>query len=112
MRKLLLALLLLPTLANGAVFICVDPQTGKKSFTDRACPKNETGNEVRVNATNFGHGVRDSGPDGPKAWNSQRDQRRDAEETRGPHSFSSSFVLRGSSPSRGGSMSSAGRAMT
>ena len=44
-----------PTLAG--VFMCVDPDTGKKTFTDRACPTKEKGSQVKVQTTNFGDGV-------------------------------------------------------
>ncbi len=49
--------LLLPQIATAGVFMCVDPDTGKKSFTDRACPSAAAGKKVRVEPTNFGDGV-------------------------------------------------------
>lgn len=51
------AALLLPQLSAAAVYMCEDPATGKKSFTDRACPSSGTGKKVRVEPTNFGDGI-------------------------------------------------------
>ena len=49
--------LLLPQVSVAGVYMCVDPATGKKTFTDRACPSAGTGKKVRVEPTNFGKGV-------------------------------------------------------
>lgn len=49
--------LLLPQLSMAGVFLCVDPDTGKKTFTDRACPSAAAGKKVRVEPTNFGEGI-------------------------------------------------------
>jgi uncharacterized protein (DUF488 family) len=70
MKKLVLLLLLLPLsqAALARVYMCVDPQTGKTSFTDRACEKTAAREEVRVD---------DAPAAGPKVWNSHRDMRKD-----------------------------------
>lgn len=49
--------LLLPQVSVAGVYMCVDPATGKKTFTDRACPTAREGQKVRVEPTNFGEGV-------------------------------------------------------
>jgi uncharacterized protein DUF4124 len=54
---LVAATLLLPQVSVAGVYMCVDPVTGKKSFTDRACPTAKAGQKVRVEPTNFGGGV-------------------------------------------------------
>lgn len=61
-RRVLTALLLLGSLVTGqsalaGVYMCVDPDTGKKTFTDRACPSKATGDKVKVQTTNFGDGI-------------------------------------------------------
>ena len=75
----MLALLLAP-ISQGAlarVYMCVDPETGATSFTDKACEKSTSGEEVRVNATNYDSGRRTaSSSSGPKVWNSHRDTRK------------------------------------
>ncbi len=59
--------------ASAKVFMCVDPQTGKKTFTDTACPKGDVSRrKVRVETTNFGEGVRTKNRRG--AWESDRDR--------------------------------------
>ncbi len=77
-RKQLASLLLatvvaLPVTASAGVVMCVDPQTGRKTFTDHACPNaTDTSRKVRVEPVNFGGGKmiqRDSG-----VWASDRDQ--------------------------------------
>lgn len=64
----LLILLPLPHSAQAGVFMCVDPKTGKTSFTDKACEKTASREEVRVN---------DDPASGPRVWNSHRDTRKD-----------------------------------
>ena len=79
MKNLLLILLLIPLsqAASGRVYMCVDPQTGATSFTDKACQKAAPGEEVRVDSANSSSGrAGRSGPGGPKVWNSNRDQRK------------------------------------
>jgi len=70
MKKLVLLLLLLPLsqVALARVYMCVDPQTGKTSFTDKACEKTAAREEVRVDEVPVS---------GPKVWNSHRDTRKD-----------------------------------
>lgn len=79
MRALVIAtLLLLPQLSTAGVFMCVDPDTGKKTFTDRACPTQGTGEKVKVQTTNFGHGMANESNGG--TWNSHRDTSRSGRE--------------------------------
>lgn len=68
---LLFTTLLIPQLASAGVYMCVDPVTGKKTFTDRACPTAAKGTKVRVQATNFGRGVKNTEETG--TWRSERD---------------------------------------
>jgi hypothetical protein len=79
MKTLLLILLLLPLsqAAVARVYMCTDPQTGATSFTDKACEKSTSGEEVRVDGANYfsGRSTR-AAPGGPKVWNSDRDQRK------------------------------------
>ncbi len=79
MRHTLLTTLLAAALAatslpaSAKVFMCVDPQTGKKTFTDTACPNADAGRrKVRVETVNFGDGANDKGSRG--VWESDRDQ--------------------------------------
>jgi hypothetical protein len=76
MKILLLVLLLAPQLAAAKVFMCVDPATGKTSFTDRACEKATAREEVRVDPTNLDSGSRTAPGGSAKTWNSQRDSRK------------------------------------
>jgi hypothetical protein len=74
MKILLFIAILIPQIATAGVFMCVDPVTGKKSFTDRACPKSEAGTRVKVEPSNFGaNGHQRAQQNGQKAWHSQRD---------------------------------------
>ncbi|MFV8817017.1 DUF4124 domain-containing protein [Haliea sp. E17] len=70
----LATLLALPLASHAGVFICVDPQTGKKTFTDKACPDAAPGEKVRVDPVNFNRGAtaRQTG-----TWNSDRDTSKD-----------------------------------
>ena len=80
MKTLLLILLLLPLsqAASARVYMCVDPQTGATSFTDKACQTATPGEEVRVDSANYSSGrATRSGARGPKVWNSNRDERKD-----------------------------------
>ena len=76
MRVLLLVLLLLPQLAAARVFMCVDPATGAKSFSDRGCPTVKLQEEVRVQATNVDSGRRTARAAPRKTWTSDRDTRK------------------------------------
>ncbi len=58
--------------------MCVDPVTGKKTFTDKACPEQGTGEKVKIQTTNFGEGVADKQTRG--TWNSHRDTSRSGRE--------------------------------
>ena len=84
MRALLLfVVLVFPQIAFAEVFMCIDPVSGKKTFTDRACPTQETGKEVKVEPTNFGGGVKTHSRGG--TWTSDADKRVTATETMGGH---------------------------
>ena len=76
MKILLLILLLVPQLAAARVYMCVDPETGKTSFTDKACEKAASREEVRVSSTNLDSGSRSARGGAAKTWNSQRDTRK------------------------------------
>lgn len=76
MKALLIALLLVPQFAAAGVYMCVDPATGKTSFTDKACASNSAREEVRVEVANPGNNSRGSGGGSQKAWVSQRDTTR------------------------------------
>ena len=77
MRKLAASTLLLmfalgATSASAGVYMCVDPATGKKTFTDRACPSSaKPGKKVRVESQT-GSARKSHLPD--KTWNSERDR--------------------------------------
>ncbi len=73
---LLLSLLSGPNLAQARVYMCVDPTTGKTSFTDQACESKTAGEDVRVQVANPGSQKRKTSQSGRKvnrAWQSQRD---------------------------------------
>lgn len=77
MLKVIAGLLLLTTTLLGAptasagVVMCTDPVTGKKTFTDKACPTPGSGRKVKIEPTNFGEGKRSKTNKG--AWLSDRD---------------------------------------
>ena len=72
-KALILAALLSPAVASAGVFVCVDPATGKKTFTDKACETKSKGEKLDVKPQNFGDsGHRSGGSSGQQAWNSQR----------------------------------------
>lgn len=64
--------LLLPQVSAAGVYLCVDPATGKKTFTDRACPSAGKGTKVRVEPTNFGEGIAKRKPNG--TWSADKDR--------------------------------------
>jgi hypothetical protein len=73
-RALILVALLSPAVASAGVFVCVDPATGKKTFTDKACETKAKGEKLDVKPQNFGgSGHRSGGSSGQQAWNSQRE---------------------------------------
>jgi len=76
MKILLLLLLLIPQLALAKVYMCVDPATGKASFTDKACATAASREEVRVDATNLDSGSRSGRAGSAKTWTSDRDTRK------------------------------------
>ena len=72
MRILFLVLFFMPQLALAGIYVCVDPVTEKKSFTDVACGVDGTGDEIKVKQGNFGaSGSGQKGSSGQKAWRSQ-----------------------------------------
>ena len=74
MRAFLLMLFFLaPQFSVAGVYMCIDPATGKKTFTDRACEKRTAGDEVRVDPVNFG-GAAYRAPAGEhkQVWRSQQ----------------------------------------
>ena len=69
---LLLATILISAAhASAGIVMCTDPVTGKKTFTDKACPTAGSGKTVKVEPTNFGDGTRRRSNEG--AWKSDRD---------------------------------------
>ena len=71
-KVLFICALLSPALASAGVFVCVDPATGKKTFTDKACETKAKGEKLDVKPQNFGDSGHRSGSSGQKSWNSQR----------------------------------------
>ena len=71
-KLLFFCALLSPALASAGVFVCVDPATGKKTFTDKACETKTKGEKLDVQPQNFGGSGHRSGSSGQKSWNSQR----------------------------------------
>ena len=71
-KALILVALLSPAVASAGVFVCVDPATGKKTFTDKACETKSKGENLDVKPQNFGDSGHRSGSSGQQAWNSQR----------------------------------------
>ena len=71
-RALILAsLLAAPQLSVAEVFMCTDPVTGKKTFTDKACPTSGERKKVKVEPTNFGQGSKTDYNKG--TWTSYKD---------------------------------------
>jgi hypothetical protein len=70
---LMLLFFLAPQFSVAGVYMCIDPDTGKKTFTDRACEQRTAGEEVRVDPVNFG-GAAYRAPAGEhkQAWRSQQ----------------------------------------
>lgn len=69
---LLLGLAFGASSALAGVYMCVDPDTGKKTFTDRACPASkEPGKKVRIESqTRSNHHGLNRDP----VWNSDRNR--------------------------------------
>ena len=80
MKVLLLVLLLLPQVAAARVYMCVDPATGTKSFTDHGCQASSSREEVRIQATNANSGSRTARSNSVKTWVSDRDTRKTGRE--------------------------------
>ena len=78
MRVLLFLMLLAPQLAAAKVYMCVDEQTGKTSFTDRGCQTTASREEVKVPPANANSGSRSDNRESnkEKAWESDRDNRK------------------------------------
>ncbi len=81
MRFLLIILFLAPQLAAAEVFMCTDPQTGRKTFTDRACDDTAAREQLHIQATNTSSGAKTAGG-GDKTWNSERDETRSGRDYR------------------------------
>lgn len=69
-------LLMLPQMAAAKVYMCVDPVSGKTSFTDKACETNSVIEEVRVDATNLDSGRSYAGAPRAKYWSSEKESRK------------------------------------
>lgn len=52
MRIILVLVFLMSATAHAQVFKCVDPATGKMTFTDKACPNQGTGDYVPIAPAN------------------------------------------------------------
>jgi len=76
MRTLLLMVLLLPQLAVAGVYMCVDQETGKTSFTDKGCETIAAREEVRVPAVNLDSGKNAAERPEEKIWSSERETRK------------------------------------
>ena len=78
MKKLIVigVLLLVPQLSAARVYMCVDSQTGRTSFTDKACQTASVGEEVRVDATNLDSGSRSRSGSRAKTWRSEEETRK------------------------------------
>ena len=55
--------------------MCTDPETGEKTFTDKACPTKGTGEKIKVQPKNFGGSGHPTAIE-TKTWTSDRDQSR------------------------------------
>ena len=83
----MLALLLMASPASAKVYMCIDPDTGRKSFTDKACDTPSAySEEVRVDRANLQSGktystnTKKRRIPAEKAWTSQRDTRKSGRE--------------------------------
>jgi len=76
MRVVLLLFLLIPQLALARIYMCTDPATGETLFTDQACDRGDTPEEIRVQTTNLATGENNREAPPQKTWNSDRDQRK------------------------------------
>ena len=74
MKKLTLMVLLLlvPQLAAARIYRCVDPATGRISFTDQACDTASVREEIRVLNPNLDSGRGHAVPATRETWRSQR----------------------------------------
>jgi hypothetical protein len=69
MRYLIIGCLLFSQLAMAEIYKCVDPGTGRMTFTDKACKQKTTGEHVQVDPTNFNSGTKKH--PGNRTWVSQ-----------------------------------------
>ena len=78
MKKLTLMVLLLlvPQLAAARIYRCVDPATGRISFTDQACDTASVREEIRVLNPNLDSGRGHAVPATRETWRSQADTRK------------------------------------
>lgn len=77
-RMTIIGLLLGASVAQAKVYRCVDPATGKTTFTDVACASNQASDDqVRVKPSNFGaSGHRSQAGSQQRVWRSQDPDRR------------------------------------
>ena len=68
---LLVAILATPQFATAGVYMCEDPVTGKKTFTDKACPTKQAGKKVKISSSGT---QKRKKPTQEKTWNSERDR--------------------------------------
>ncbi|TXS95358.1 DUF4124 domain-containing protein [Parahaliea maris] len=78
-RMTVIGLLLSASVAQAKVYKCVDPATGKTTFTDVACASNKASDDqVRVKPQNFGaSGHRSQASSQQRVWRSQDPSRRE-----------------------------------
>jgi len=78
MRVLLILCLLVSPLASAKVYMCVDPATGKTSFTDKGCEATASREEVKIPPANANSGSRSNSGESSKnkTWLSDRDTRK------------------------------------
>ncbi|MCB1680219.1 MAG: DUF4124 domain-containing protein [Halioglobus sp.] len=76
MKRLLLIFPLLPQLAVAGVYMCVDPASGKTTFTDVACSNQVAAEEVKIQSTNLASGRRSAPRAAAGTWRSDRDTRK------------------------------------
>ncbi len=73
----MLIMVILPLAVRADMYMCVDPETGATSFTDKACEEAASQEEIKVNAINPGGARQASQPrTRNKAWRSQVDARK------------------------------------
>lgn len=74
---LIAATLTAPQVATAGVFMCEDPVTGKKTFTDKACPTRQPGQKVKITGESKQVKIGNSrlgSKHRARVWNSDRDR--------------------------------------